>query len=110
MSEADHLPQLLGGKSGSATSNDTTDNGIHSHVTAPGSSQITNVNTLSTPVLIAIMAGMAACLALSLVSLFIAQQAKTEARVALNHAEEGRIANEVNKALIQAYLPPKKDK
>jgi flagellar biosynthesis/type III secretory pathway M-ring protein FliF/YscJ len=68
---------------------------------------LTQVNQLSTPVLIALMLGLAVCIALSADALFIAQQAKTEARVALNHAEEGRIANEVNKALIQAYLPKK---
>ena len=83
-------------------------NAILSRANGP-QAQIFNSNHLSTPVLIAIILGMSGCLAVAIDGLLIAQQAKTEARVALNHAEEGRIANEVNKALLQAHLAKDKD-
>lgn len=102
----DHLPQLQRGKGSSATSTDTrtADSSVHNEARG---AQIVQTNSLSTSALLSIMLGLAFCIGLSVVSFYIAQQAKTEARVALNHAEEERITNEVTKALTQICLSKK---
>lgn len=105
MTDADQIDRQLDERHRKAADH-SQDSSIHNEARG---AQIVQTNSLTTPAFLMIGFGLAFCIGISSVALFIAQQAKTEARVALNHAEEGRIKNEVNAALIQAYLP-KKDK
>lgn len=68
---------------------------------------IDNRNQLSTPLLVTIIVALSVGLAMSMSALFLSQQAKTEARVALNHAQEERISSEVTKSLAQICLAKK---
>lgn len=110
MSEADddHLVQL-----GKAMRGKVNGKGPHQaneqHVSVPVAGPvIDNRNQISTPALLGMLIlsiGMSAvAIGVAIMAEREAQNAEREARVALNHSEENRVQNEVNKVLIETYV------